>query len=250
MSVVPGEAKTFSSLGINVTRVFSAIREIVQTVMAFQGQTADLNTLFEQQFGLSLDALTHSLGKRLDMFYITAPTEANSAGDMSLILALGEETQEAQLIDRIWMETGDECAPRQYSERKLYTAQTSVQGVRPSLCVSDRMLIFSMAGENGEKVIGRSGKEDPGAGGNPEFKRMSKSFPSQVLAVSYADAEYFVSLIDNLTQAIRMPAGTGVPSGFFDLLKAGVKGFGSSASYSVWKEGQGIYSEGWLPYAK
>ncbi|MBN1441984.1 MAG: hypothetical protein JXA90_04700 [Planctomycetes bacterium] len=246
--IIPSGALSFSSASVNMSKVFGTVREIVQVVQTFSGSTTDIDTQFQQIFGLSLDDLIRNFGHQVDTFLIKGPTEENPMGDMTFVFQLGDDGPMKQMMERISMMSQGQLAAEKYLNRDVYAVPPVLPGVAPAFCVTDSRLILSMDRDNVELVIRRIGKDDPGLAESDTFQKAASSFfPSKVSGLSYTDEKYVSQAMDNIMESMKTGMPDEVPVEIFQILSAAAKSFGSQVGYGKWKD-KGLYSEMWAPY--
>ncbi|MCZ6793625.1 MAG: hypothetical protein O7J95_08440 [Planctomycetota bacterium] len=248
-SLIPGKVLNFSSLGINAERVAQAFGEIFQTVMQFRGQAVDIDTMFEESFQVTFSDLTRSLGNRLHSFQSKAGNVGRTMGDLSFILELKDDGPLSQVVSAVSAMSGGALAPEKYMGRDVYSASTFGPGLEPTLCVTDRMLIFSFEKESAQKVIRRIGKDAPGMSDDAGFRKVAPLLPSKVASMTYTDERYLKDLLAGAAESVEEAAGGDLPKWLVPALNLLGGSFGSGIGYAVWQD-DGMYAESWTPYRK
>ena len=245
--LIPAEALSFSTMGINAEQVATALWEVGKTAMMMMGGGADFESQFQQQFGVSLQDIFRSLGSRFHTFTSKGPSGTNPMGDLSIILELKDDNPLKQLLDKAGPMLAGAATQSTYLNRDVFSFATGMPDLAPTFTVTDRYLIFSLAQANVEKVIRRIGKSTSELGESAGFKKFSALLPPKVAGLSYSDEKYLNTVLENLADSIRQQGSDDVPEWFFQIFAVGGRLFGSSGSYLLWKD-QGLYSESWAPF--
>ncbi len=251
-TIIPDSSLVYATTGLNGDAIGKSIRkvlELVQSFAALQGEVVDIEQMFEQNVGVKFSAFLKSIGNRLHYFSAGVPTQDNPLGDFSFVVELKNDKVWKQLLDKALEMTGGALQPKKYMGRDIFSSG-DLGGVDPSLCVTDKMLLFSLSPKSVEQVIRRIGKDAPGIGEKPSFKKTLAKLPAQVTGLSYSSKEY----ADQSAAAMKdmfadIPFPEEIPPELFDFLSALGKTMDDSAGYSTWKE-TGMYSETVAPYRK
>jgi hypothetical protein len=250
-SVIPAEAATFTSVGINSTNLGTSIRGLIKLAMSFQGQqTDDVDSWVKTQIGIDLGDVFRGLGGRFHLFSTgTVANLENPFEDQNFVLELKDEAPFRQLINKAAEMSGGGWQPKKYLERDIYSVGGSPQEGGPSFCIADRFFLFAGAVEKVEKLIRRLGKDAQGVGENEEYKKMAGSIPQKVNLLSFSNSKYLATYLESITEVLKDSVNDEVPEEVFLLLTAVGKTLGASIGYGVWQDA-GLYFESTITYQK
>jgi hypothetical protein len=256
-TIVPDDSLSYATTGLNGEAIGASVRkilELVQSFAALSGEVVDIEQMFEENVGVKFSTFLKSIGNRLHFFAGDMPSAANPVGDYSIILELKDDAVWKKLIDKGLEMTGGALQPKKYMGRDIFTAGAAADGLGgmdPALCVTDKMLLFSLSPKAIEKVIRRIGKDVPGIGDKPEFKKLASDLPSKVTSVTFTSKEYSESsmkVLEEMMSSGILPTDE-LPPGLIEFVLAISKTMGDAVGYSTWND-SGYFSESVAPYRK
>lgn len=246
--LVPKEALAYSALALDFGQVFKLIREIFavasQMAPGLAGQTLD--SVFEQNLGISLADFERAFGDRIYTFQTSAQTADNPLGNLGLIIELENEGPVKQLLGKLAQLSGGELSEEKYLGRDIYVAPSGP--VQPALFAADKLFVFGVERPLVEMVIRRIGESSGGLAEESSFQKVASFYPKQGLVMmSYTDSKLLEESFKAMAQTMQL-AATDAPEWIFGVIGHVGGMFGTSTGYSLWRE-QGLYSEGRLPYS-
>ncbi len=255
-TIIPDDSVSYVTTGLNAEAIGSSLRKIMelgQSFAALSGEVVNIEQMFEQTVGIKFDSFLKSIGNRLHYFVNGVPTIDNPAGDLSLVLALKDDTVWKKLVEKAIETTGGALQPRKYMGRDIFSAgeATEAIGVDPTLCITDKLLLLSLSSKSVEKVIRRIGKDVPGIGDKPAFKKAATSLPAKLTSVSFTTKEYAESsmkFVEDMLSSGLLPEDE-LPPGLIEFISALSKTMSDSAGYATWND-SGFYGESFAPYRK
>lgn len=246
-SVIPDDVKSVSSITLNVERAAKTIRQLAELAMSMQGQTQDLDSLFEQQFGVKLKEFISSFGDRLH-FFSNPPSGSNLFGDFGIIVEMKDDASCQKFLGKLPLLLQGFVENEKYMNRDMYMVVTG-EGVNPAICVTDKMLLFALQGDLVKKIIRRVGKNVPGIGDTAGYKKLASFLPARVSNLNYTSADYISGALSEAVKGAAQDTGAEVPPEILQLIDALGKTLGASIGYGVWKK-EGLYFDSVLHYNK
>ena len=255
---IPADVLNFSAMSFNPKAMGNTVRkvaEVVTSVMSFTGETFDFEQAFEENLGVSYSSFMGSIGERLQMFTSPGadlgdidPAMASLAG-MSLVFDVKDEKPWNKVISKANEQTGGALQPKNYLNRELYVMDQSDSGPKPTLCVTDKRLLFSMDEKTVQKVIRRIGKDADSLNNKEEFKKATSKLPARVAMVSYTTREYFDQIATMMEKMPESPEfqGAEIPPELFQFLGAIYRCMDTAAGHGEWTD-QGMLFDGKAPY--
>ncbi|MEM7233473.1 MAG: hypothetical protein AAF517_14945, partial [Planctomycetota bacterium] len=171
--LIPKNASTFSSLGVNGGQIVGVVREVIQTVLAFRGVGADVDTMVEQQVGVKLTDIEKALGKKAHIFQVDGATPQNPFGDLTVTFELNDDGPFKKLLSKLSeLSQGQLANIESKNGKPLYTADTGL-GFSPSFSATDKLFILGMSRRNVERVLTKIGSKTSELGASKAFKKFS-----------------------------------------------------------------------------
>ena len=242
---VPSDSQNFSSISFNPVQLSKIVKDTVQLIMSFQGQSADIDALVEGQVGVKFSEVMAGLGKRFHTF--TGALKAdNPLASVNYVLELKDESPLKKVLKKVSEIAQGQFDAEKFKDRDIYSFDTGSFGM--NVTAADKLLILSGNRSAVEKVLNRVGDATAVAPGGEAFKKAAATMPAQVAMVAYSSPEYAKSMVKSITDQMGSNLDPEVEP-FLKAFSALAEAFGSASGFGVWKD-KGFFAQSKTDYAK